>query len=268
MRTHWQVFTVLILLVPGLQRDVQGQPRPRPGTSRDGFRSRFGSRSLGFPVNPRSRVSADYGVFGPRVNFGRGFSAARSYSVWDGFPPETASRFSADSLLGRPTGQGVQAAGEPRPAIEPPGELGALTAQDVGQAEREIEPGPVPGEAAPQAGFPPADTAELGLQSSPPRALAEGIALGGPAARPRFEWSAESIRALPAESLLADRLRAVLRGRLRSPLEVTIRQGTAILRGVVASPRDRLLAGHLARFEPGVREVENELTVVASPPEN
>jgi osmotically-inducible protein OsmY len=66
---------------------------------------------------------------------------------------------------------------------------------------------------------------------------------------------------LPAERRLAERLRGVLRDRLRSRLAVSIEHETAILRGVVASPYDRTLAGHLARFEPGVRNVKNELTV-------
>jgi osmotically-inducible protein OsmY len=65
----------------------------------------------------------------------------------------------------------------------------------------------------------------------------------------------------PAESRLAERLRDVLRDRLRGPLGVAIVHETAILRGTVASQYDRTLAGHLARFEPGVRNVKNELTV-------
>ncbi len=47
----------------------------------------------------------------------------------------------------------------------------------------------------------------------------------------------------------------------RSPLEVTIDQGTATLRGVVATEHDRLLAERLALLEVGVRNVANELEV-------
>ena len=66
---------------------------------------------------------------------------------------------------------------------------------------------------------------------------------------------------VPAESRLAERLRDVLRTRLRAPLGVAIVHETAILRGAVAAEYDRTLAGHIARFEPGVRNVKNELTV-------
>jgi len=272
MRTHWLVFTVLMFVMPGLRPDAQGQPRPRPGTSKEEFRSRFGPRSLGFPVSPRPRVSADYGVFGPRPNFGQGFSTPRSYTLWDDFPPEAAPRFSAGTVLGQPTGQAVQAAGELRQAIEQPSELVQSTGQNAGQAEQAVGQGEPSGETAPQPGAPLAAAAEPGQPGSPPQTLADGIAVPAPvpgrSARPSYQWNTDSIRTLPAESILADRLRAVFRNRLRSPLEVTIRQETAILRGVVASPRDRLLAGHLARFEPGVREVKNELTVAPSPPED
>ncbi|MFH1919746.1 MAG: BON domain-containing protein [Planctomycetota bacterium] len=270
MRTHWLILTVLMLVMPGLRPDAQAQPRPRPGTSKDEFRSRFGPRSLGFPVSPRPRVSADYGVFGPRPNFGQGFSTPRSYSLWDDFPPEAAPRFSADSLLGQPTGPPAQAAGELRQAIEQPSELVQSAGQDAGQAEPAVEQGEPSRETAPQPGAPLAATAQPSQPGSPPQTLADGIATPAPgrSARPNYQWSTDAIRTLPAESILPDRQRAEFRNRLRSPLEVTIRQETAILRGVVASPRDRLLAGHLARFEPGVREVKNELTVAASPPEN
>ena len=50
----------------------------------------------------------------------------------------------------------------------------------------------------------------------------------------------------------------------RSPLDVSIQSGTATLRGVVATEDDRRLAERLARLEPGIRRIDNQLTV--SPP--
>lgn len=47
------------------------------------------------------------------------------------------------------------------------------------------------------------------------------------------------------------------------PIQVAVEGDTAILRGEVASQRDRTLLEHLARFEPGIRNVRNELTVPA-----
>ncbi|HUT95440.1 MAG TPA: BON domain-containing protein [Thermoguttaceae bacterium] len=49
--------------------------------------------------------------------------------------------------------------------------------------------------------------------------------------------------------------------RPQSPMEVAIEGGTAILRGVVATEHDRVLAERVAKLEPGVRQVENLLTL-------
>jgi hypothetical protein len=49
----------------------------------------------------------------------------------------------------------------------------------------------------------------------------------------------------------------------RSPMEVSIEKGTATLRGVVATDGDRRLAERLARLEPGIRRIDNQLTVAA-----
>jgi len=44
-------------------------------------------------------------------------------------------------------------------------------------------------------------------------------------------------------------------------MEVTIEGETAVLRGVVATEHDRRIAEQVARLEPGIRRVENLLTV-------
>ncbi len=49
----------------------------------------------------------------------------------------------------------------------------------------------------------------------------------------------------------------------RSPVEVSIENGIATLRGVVATDGDRRLAERLARLEPGIRRIDNQLTVAA-----
>lgn len=51
----------------------------------------------------------------------------------------------------------------------------------------------------------------------------------------------------------------------RSPIRVTVVRETAILRGRVASPRDRELAENVVRLEPGIWDVRNELTVEELP---
>ena len=55
----------------------------------------------------------------------------------------------------------------------------------------------------------------------------------------------------------------------RTPVEVTVQGQTATLRGIVSSEHDRVLAEQLVRLEPGIWEVNNELTLPAeSPAEN
>ena len=62
-------------------------------------------------------------------------------------------------------------------------------------------------------------------------------------------------------SALATRIEISSRIQTRSPVDVSIGSGTAILRGVVATEHDRVLAEWLARLEPGIRRVDNQLTV-------
>jgi hypothetical protein len=54
----------------------------------------------------------------------------------------------------------------------------------------------------------------------------------------------------------------------RSPLQVTIDQGTATLRGAVATEHDRVLAERLALLEGGIWKVENLLRVDSTAPDS
>ena len=60
---------------------------------------------------------------------------------------------------------------------------------------------------------------------------------------------------------LADRLGSVLSLGESSAIEVLVEGDVAILRGEVPSERDRRMAGLLVRFEPGIADSRNELTV-------
>ncbi len=64
---------------------------------------------------------------------------------------------------------------------------------------------------------------------------------------------------------LAERLVKMPQIHTLSPLEVRVADGTAILRGTVATDRDRDLAERLARLEPGIWKVNNELVVAGEP---
>lgn len=85
---------------------------------------------------------------------------------------------------------------------------------------------------------------------------------------PRLQVAFEVPVAAPesVNSELTKRLgstRAITR---KGPISVSVAGRTAILRGVVASERDRRLAQMLVLFEPGVSDVRNELTVTPAPP--
>jgi osmotically-inducible protein OsmY len=64
-------------------------------------------------------------------------------------------------------------------------------------------------------------------------------------------------------SKLQARLAQSSRIQFLSPVEVALNGPTATLRGVVASEHSRALAEQLARLEPGIWSVQNELEVVA-----
>jgi len=61
-------------------------------------------------------------------------------------------------------------------------------------------------------------------------------------------------------------LKGLNRLQSRGPLNVELRERTAILRGVVATDHDRALAETLTLLEPGISQVQNELTVAESLP--
>lgn len=54
---------------------------------------------------------------------------------------------------------------------------------------------------------------------------------------------------------------------LRSPIAVSVEDGTATLRGTVASAHDREMAELMMRFEPGISSVKNELEVQSPSPQ-
>ncbi|MHB8897703.1 MAG: BON domain-containing protein [Thermoguttaceae bacterium] len=67
-------------------------------------------------------------------------------------------------------------------------------------------------------------------------------------------------------SELAGRMERSTRIQKLSPLQVSIAQGTATLRGSVATEHDRLLAERLVLLEPGIGKVENLLQVPSAQP--
>ena len=61
-------------------------------------------------------------------------------------------------------------------------------------------------------------------------------------------------------SNVADRLQKVLGNRARSPISVSLIDGTATVRGQVATQHDRRMVAYLIMFEPGIRRVNNQVS--------
>jgi hypothetical protein len=256
---------LLVLVAAHPAARGQGDAGAR-GTGGEG-RSLFGDRSFGRPLKPRPRYFGGGGMFGPRPNFKRGFSAPMGVNIWEDLPnPPQSSGDSSLELLERET----------RPLLLPlplPTLVEPLAEVPPAIEGESPQPGPAPGASAEPVAGPElpgelvgATSQDLGEGTGPADARRQPSAPGG---RPSYQWQTGSLRRQPLESILTWRLEKTLGRRLESRLQVSIQGGTATLRGVVATQRDRVLAGHLARFEPGIQRVRNELSVArktTSPP--
>ena len=101
--------------------------------------------------------------------------------------------------------------------------------------------GPAPGSGA---GFalPLTSQYAVGFESDVPRHLRQ-VSRGG--------YSASSVAA---------RLQKILGSRARSRLSVSVVDGTATVRGQVTTQQDRQLVSYLVMFEPGIRQVNNQVS--------
>ena len=241
MRIHRLVtFVAAFALVYAEQ--TLAQPRPVP---RSRSRTMFGDRPIGWPVQSVPRDYQREGTFGVRSNFGRGMTPPQAFDIWSDLPN-----------LPSPSNERLDTAN-----------VGPADVPDQAAPMTEQAPGPLEAEQAIPFRTPPTDqvTAELGSEAMGPSLEAPTKTVNSttpPSSSNQRE--AGAFRGVPFEVAVAHRLQRILGGRLRSPLRVTLRGGTAVLEGVVATARDRDLAGHLARFEPGIQRVDNELIVAGT----
>jgi hypothetical protein len=196
------------------------------------------------------RSAASQGPFGTRT-FGQGMSARTGTSTGLGLSSTLSSRTTQQQMrqAGRQQGQFVGAdTGDIRNL------LGFITnPQQAMQAWRQgltaIRSGNVQQPTQPGSTRFGAGTGRGGTRSTEvPSVLQPGFVVESP-----------PVSNL-AESLGSRLDKAGLTGAGRS-VEVTIEGGVVVLRGQVETPYQRLVAENLARLEPGVREVRNELVV-------
>jgi len=126
---------------------------------------------------------------------------------------------------------------EPAPGVEPQPEQWFRTPPSSGST------------GAPASRTSPAQAPSGASSATRPPMVEVGFVAAQPAGRP--------------DASVADVIRRSDQIRKLSPITVTMQDETAILRGRVATENDRQLAELLARFEPGIWQVRNELTVAA-----
>ncbi len=200
------------------------------------------------------RSSASQGLFGTRT-FGQGMSARTGTSTGLGLSSMLSSRTTQQQMgqAGRQRGQFVGA-----DTADIRNLLGFITnPQQATQAWRQ-------GLTAIRSG-----TVQQPTQPGSTR-FGTGTGRGGTrftevpsVLQPGFVVESPPVSNL-AQSLGSRLEKAGLTGAGRS-VDVTIEGGVVVLRGQVDTPYQRLVAENLARLEPGVREVRNELVVRESP---
>jgi len=109
-----------------------------------------------------------------------------------------------------------------------------------------------------------------GESGQPSTAGIRAVRYLGPESGPADVAGSAALRAAyyrPAPEISA-RLTRIARARgMRTPTGITVSvgDGTAVLRGVVGAPYDRTVLANLARLEPGIWRIDNQLAVQSQP---
>lgn len=225
-------------------------------------RGRFGERTLGQTLSPKPRQFGGGIVTGPAGEFvGRGRLEGMRFPDMPWQYPVGVERF--PNVRPRSFAEAIPWGLVPRPQPPRPGQLPPETpplpppttteptAPTTEPAPTPLpeqwlrEPSPPEGSGAPA----PRPSPASGAGSVLPR---QSVAIGSGAARPATGSGPQVAEAIQRSPQI----------RKLSPIAVTVENETATLRGKVATEHDRQLAELVARFEPGVWQVRNELTVV------
>jgi hypothetical protein len=203
----------------------------------------FGDRVLGETLSPRPGAHRGGIVAGPAgVFLGRGRSEGLQFPNMPWQYPVAAE----------PRGGGRYGPSEPRPAERwqppvPPSPPGPVPAEEAAPPPQWFRTPPT--DAASTRVLPNASSGISTAGASPIRLTSIGPALDS------------STHAGNPAAVVADLIRRNTRIQRLSPITVRLERETAILRGRVATEHDRQLVELLTRFEPGIWEVRNELTV-------
>jgi hypothetical protein len=262
MRFRYAAKAIMLALVLGFPSVLFAQAYNGNAPSR----GLFGERTLGQALKPgvgRYVTGLKNGPSGDFLGTGR-LDAGNMFSTPWRRVVEPAP-FVYEPVL--PTQPAVQASPAP-PAQTPPPEPAATQATmpaTSGQANGGVpaaQPGPGGTEGS-QSGA----TGEPGQRNG---AGIRGVRYVAPQSGASFAVSSAAVGAAhyrPSPEMSA-RLSRIARARgIRTPsgITVAIGDGTAVLRGVVGTPYDRALLASLARLEPGIWRIDNQLAVQSQP---
>jgi hypothetical protein len=297
MRLQIGIIAAALFLIGAIQTESSAQWR-------DGARrGLFGERELGRPLKPR-QSRFDRGIQrGASGNFqglsneyrGTTFrSRARPAPAAPSLIPPEAYDLEPDMVPGfleeqaRRMAAAQQQQAQPLPPIMPQQPERYQPPIMPAQPERS-QPPTQPGFPQPQPAVPGPTRQEL--QSSPDRWFrgAPAPAQPGPPA-PAITPAARPQRYAPTPSLgptgslgpsgvrsqtgssrsnpavLGARINRTLGARVRSPISAAVQGDAVTLQGSVATAADRQLAERMAAMEPGVRQINNRITVQVAPP--
>ena len=255
MRIPLLALGITAVLVLGSRAEVPAQWT----SSKVEVRGPFGQRVLGETLKPGTRRMVTGLRVGPSGAF-RGIDRGNGRTMFPGVGEPTAFAGSGE----RPLRQFPAPAEAPRlPPLIPPAlpEAPEAAPLEEPRPERELEP-------APEIWFrsqgPPATR---GTTSATPSTGRTGNLARGRAAPPlsTIMEIGFSHRGSEDNRPTAARLPARIAERLRmpttAPVAVMLEGSTATVRGVVATPYDRAVIGAFLLMEPGVWQLNNELTV-------
>lgn len=235
-------------------------------------RTMFGPRVFGRPLQPAS-TRFDGGLeIGPVGDFiGRGPAAGRM--MFDSSPSAYGSAYRAvpgfdERLPGTGYMEGV---------VPPPQLMAPTTAPATPLTETPTPLTPMPMTPTTPPATPAAPGADQWLRTSGANYTPTNGAPVAATAVPTPEAPVAAARiaplppqmqvgfSVPTASQPAERVQGLLSsiGRIQklSPITVSVENGTAVLRGRVATAEDRALAGTIAAMQPGISDVRNEISV-------
>ena len=270
--------TLLIALLATVALPVAGQKDAyaQLGPGKTQSRGMFGNRALGETVRPRPRTFAGFSMRSYEGSFlGRGADVPsrmfKSYrSPQERSPLPAPARLWAEGLRPPEVVEVVEATVAQPVELEPAG----LQPRDLGPDDLgpdELGPDDL-GPERPDIWFrsPPgsSDTgaAADGVPAGPIGDLAPGVMTGPRFVRPlstqyAVGFTRKGTGPIASRAELSMRITRSLADRVRSPISISLEDGTATLRGKVARSHDRTLASLLILMEPGIWKVDNRLTI-------